>query len=389
LSIGSANMKVYEPFGLLNISKPRGKTSFEVVGQLRKVLQVKKVGHTGTLDPIASGVLLLCVGRATRLLDYLVDLPKSYMAWMKLGVTTDTLDSTGKVVQVREVPEFDEADVERVMDEFRGKIKQVPPMFSAVKRNGKKLYVLARQGIQADVEPRDVNIFDLEIESLLRSTIQLKIACSKGTYIRSLCADIGEKLGCGAHVFRLQRTNIGSWDVKDAIPFSRIFSLGRNEITEMLEPIEGILPDYAVGEVSPLAEHYATNGLSIDIDQIRLSGELAIGDPVILRTWRGKLIGVFRAKKPSPDDMKRRPSLPMVLRPDKILLTSSPPKQYPPKAKLSRGSNRPRRPYGKRRGSERDRRPRGSYGRGSSRARPRPNNRRFNSMPQPIPESDS
>jgi len=389
LSIESANMKVHEPFGLLNISKPRGKTSFEVVGQLRKVLQVKKVGHTGTLDPIASGVLLLCVGRATRLLDYLVDLPKSYKAWMKLGVTTDTLDSTGKVMRVREVPEFDESDVEAVMDEFRGKIKQVPPMFSAVKRNGKKLYVLAREGVQADVPPRDVTIHDLEIKSLLRSTIQLRITCSKGTYIRSVCADIGEKLGCGAHVFRLQRTNIGSWDVSDAIPFSRTFLLGRNEITDMLEPIEGILPDYALGEVSPLAEHYAMNGLSIDIDQIRLSRELSIGDPVILRTWRGKLIGIFRVKKPSPDDLNRRPSLPMVLRPEKILLTSSPPKEYPPTRKARLASTGYKRSFNKRRGAGRGKRSRGSYGRGSSRATSRPNGRRFNSMPQPIPESDS
>ena len=389
MSIGSANMKVHEPFGLLNISKPRGKTSFEVVGQLRKVLQVKKVGHTGTLDPIASGVLLLCVGRATRLVDYLADLPKSYKAWMKLGVTTDTLDSTGKVMRVREVPEFDESDVEAVMDAFRGKLKQVPPMFSAVKRNGKKLYVLAREGVQADVPPRDVTIHDLEIQSLLRSTIELRITCSKGTYIRSVCADIGEKLGCGAHVFRLQRTSIGSWDVSDAIPFSRIFALGRNEITDMLEPIEGILPDYAVGEVSPLAEHYAMNGLSIDVDQIRLSRELSIGDPIILRTWRGKLIGIFRARKPSPDDQERRPSLPMVLRPEKILLTSSPPKKYPPTRKAHQASTGYKRSFSKRRGAGRDGRSRGSYGRGSSRGRSRPTGRRFNSMPQPIPESDS
>ncbi len=377
MSTGSANMKVYEPFGLLNISKPRGKTSFEVVGLLRKVLQVKKVGHTGTLDPIASGVLLLCVGRATRLLDYLVDLPKSYLAWMKLGVTTDTLDSTGKVLRVREVPEFDESDVESVMDEFRGKIKQVPPIFSAIKRDGKKLYVLAREGLQADVPPRDVTIYDLEMQSLSRSTINLKITCAKGTYIRSVCADIGEKLGCGAHVFRLQRTNIGSWDVSDAIPYSRVFTLGRNELTGMLEPIEGILPDYAQGEVSPLAERYAMNGLSIDVDQIRLSSEVVIGDPVILRTWRGKLIGIFRAEKLSPDDQRRRPSLPMVLRPEKILLTSSPPKEYPSKAKASRAPGRYKGSFSKRRGEGTDARSRGSHGRDSSRGPSRPNSRRF------------
>jgi len=389
LSNGSANMKVYEPFGLLNVEKPRGKTSFEVVGLLRKVLQVKKVGHTGTLDPIASGVLLLCVGRATRLLDYLVDLPKSYLAWMKLGVTTDTLDSTGKVVQVREVPEFAESDVEAVIDEFRGRIKQVPPMFSAVKRDGKKLYVLAREGVQADVQPRDVTIHNLEVLSLSRSTVTLKITCSKGAYMRALCADIGERLGCGAHLFRLQRTNIGRWDVSDSIPFSDILALSRTEIAGMLAPIEGILPDYAQGEVSPLAEHYATNGLSIDIDQIRLSRELSIGDPVILRTWRGKLIGVFRTDAPSPEDLKRRPSLPMVVKPEKILLTSSPPKQYPPPRKAGRDSSRPRPPYDKRRGPGRGRRPGGSYGRGPSRGTSRSTGDRFNRLQPPVPGTDS
>ncbi|RLC46346.1 MAG: tRNA pseudouridine(55) synthase TruB [Candidatus Coatesbacteria bacterium] len=366
LSNRSANVNVFEPFGLLNVSKPRGKTSFEVVGLLRKLLHVKKVGHTGTLDPIASGVLLLCVGRATRLLEYLMALPKSYVAWMKLGVTTDTLDSTGKVLQVREVPEFSPEDVELVLSQFRGELKQVPPMFSAIKRDGRKLYVLARQGVQANVEPRDITIHKLELQSLSASTVQLEISCSKGTYIRSLCADIGEKLGCGAHVFKLQRTKIGPWEMDNALPYSRVFALSRDEILDQLEPIEHILPDFARGEVSPVAEHYALNGLSIDIDQVRLASEIAMGDPVILRTWRGELIGIFRATEPSGSDLERRPSLPMVLRPEKILLTSSPPKRYPSRARKPSGSRaRSRRPYRKGRGQ----------GNKHGRSRRRPNRR--------------
>ena len=295
---------------------------------MRKVLRIKKVGHSGTLDPIASGVLLVCVGRATRLLDYLMDLPKSYVAWVKLGVTTDTLDSTGKVLEVRDIPEFEPDELEAVLDEFRGKIMQTPPMFSAIKRDGKKLYVLARQGEQIDIEPRPVTLHDLELLSQSRSTLKLSIHCSKGTYVRSLCADIGERLGCGAHVFSLRRTSIGQWDVEDAIPYSKVFALGREQVTNMLEPIEKILPSFAQGEVSPLAERYALNGLSIDMDQMRCTTDLEIGDPVVLRTWRGTLIGVFRAKRPSPDDLSRRPSLPMVLRPEKVLLTSRPAKKY-------------------------------------------------------------
>jgi len=353
LSNRSANVNVFEPFGLLNVSKPRSKTSFEVVGLLRKLLHVKKVGHTGTLDPIASGVLLLCVGRATRLLDYLMGLPKSYVAWMKLGVTTDTLDSTGKVLEVREVPEFSSEDIEPVLNQFREHIKQVPPMFSAIKRDGKKLYVLARQGVQTSVEPRDVTIHELELQSLSRSTVQLGISCSKGTYIRSLCADIGEKLGCGAHVFRLHRTKIGVWGIDDALPYSRVFALSRDEILDKLEPIEHILPEFVRGEVSPTAEHYALNGLSIDIDQVRLTSDVSVGDPVILRTWRGELIGIFRATEPSADDLVRRPSLPMVLKAEKVLLTSSPPKSYPTRDTKPSYPARSKRPYDKNRGSGR------------------------------------
>lgn len=332
----SVSLKVYEPFGLLNVSKPRGKTSFEVVGLLRKVLRVKKVGHAGTLDPIASGVLLLCVGRATRLLEYLMELPKSYIAWMRLGVTTDTLDSTGQVLDVRQVPELTPVQVEEVLDEFRGAIKQVPPMFSAIKRDGKKLYVLAREGIKIDLEPRDVTIYNLELLSLARSTLKISVRCSKGTYVRALCADIGERLGCGAHVFRLQRTSVGDWHVEKALPFNRIYALHRREITEMLEPIERILPDFPQGEISPLAERYAKNGCSIDIDQIRCSDDLKEGDRVILRSWRGRLIGIFRAEKPSAIDLRRRPSLPLVVRPEKILATARPPKPYPSPKKRRR-----------------------------------------------------
>ena len=226
---------------------------------------------------------------------------------------------------------------------------QVPPTFSAVKRNGKKLYVLARQGVEVAPEPREVNIHALELLSLSRSTIRLGIKCSKGTYIRSLCADIGEKLGCGAHVYRLQRTCIGDWHVDKAVPYSRIFALSRHEVSDMLEPIENMLPSFIRGEVSPLAEHYALNGLPIDIDQIRYSGELNVGDPLILRTWRGKLIGIFRAKEPSPEDLRRRPSLPFVLSPEKILSTTHPPRSYPSQKSAQKHSRRPRGSF-KRRG---------------------------------------
>lgn len=220
--------------GVLNINKPAGMTSHDVVNKLRWILKEKKVGHTGTLDPDATGVLLICLGKATRIMEYLQDHEKTYEGTVILGVATDTLDSKGKILSVCESNNFDHGRIRGVFHSFKGEIKQIPPMVSAIKIQGKRLYELAREGKTVNRDPRPVEIYDLEIisiyegkadrvdPSMLFTKIDFQVRCSKGTYVRSLAADIGNALGYGAHLSRLVRTKSGGFDLKDSISLEDI-----------------------------------------------------------------------------------------------------------------------------------------------------------------------
>lgn len=201
---------------ILNIDKPRGMTSHDMVAMARKRFGLRAVGHTGTLDPEASGVLLLCLGRATKFARFFEALDKTYWTVLQLGVCTDTQDATGKVTKTCAVPPVDRAQVERVLERFRGHIEQVPPMYSAVKHHGQRLYKLARQGHVVGREPRQVHIRRLELLNIQGPRITLTVTCSKGTYIRTLCEDIGLALGCGAHMAALQRCRIGAFSLAQA-----------------------------------------------------------------------------------------------------------------------------------------------------------------------------
>lgn len=200
--------------GIIVINKERGYTSFDVVGKLRKIIGVRRIGHTGTLDPMATGVLPIAVGSATRLVEMLTGKSKEYIAEMVLGTTTDTYDSTGEVTGVRPV-NCSEAEVEAAVISFIGDIEQVPPMYSAVKVNGKKLYELAREGKEIERKSRPVTINHIEILDMQLPKLTIKVSCSKGTYIRSLIYDIGEKLGSGAHMSSLVRTATGDYSLED------------------------------------------------------------------------------------------------------------------------------------------------------------------------------
>jgi tRNA pseudouridine55 synthase len=196
--------------GVYPVCKPEGITSFKMVQQMRRILGIKKIGHTGTLDPFASGVLVICVGRsATRLIPQLMEGDKEYVATLRLGVTTETQDPEGRIVAERPVPELNEMDIRQCLNRFKGEQMQTPPSYSALKHKGKPLYYYARRGIKIEKPPRLINIKELECLDLAGETINLKIVCSKGTYIRTLAADIGEFLGCGAHLKKLQRTRNG------------------------------------------------------------------------------------------------------------------------------------------------------------------------------------
>ena len=203
--------------GIVNVNKPVGMTSHDVVNRLRRILDMKKIGHTGTLDPDASGVLPMCAGRATKLAEYLTASDKEYRTVMTLGAVTDTQDAGGEVLKRFEV-NADEAQIRSAAESFVGDIMQLPPMYSAVRVDGKKLYELAREGKTVERTPRPVTVHSIGIEEIdtVRHTVGMKIACSKGTYIRTLCNDIGEKLGCGGYMSSLVRTRSGRFTLENS-----------------------------------------------------------------------------------------------------------------------------------------------------------------------------
>jgi tRNA pseudouridine55 synthase len=208
--------------GILNLDKPRGITSHDAVAAVRRILGIKAVGHTGTLDPEASGVLVLCLGKATRFARFFENLEKTYWTVLQLGVCTDTQDATGTVTRQHEVPPLTPAQLHNVLARFQGALQQVPPMYSAVKYHGQRLYHLARQGKTVTRQARDIFVRRVELLDQRETQITLRITCSKGTYIRTLGEDIGLALGCGAHVLHLQRCRVGHFSLQDACSLSVI-----------------------------------------------------------------------------------------------------------------------------------------------------------------------
>ncbi|MDE5951890.1 MAG: tRNA pseudouridine(55) synthase TruB, partial [Acetatifactor sp.] len=210
--------------GIVIVHKEKGFTSHDVVAKMRGICGQKKIGHTGTLDPEATGVLPVCLGNGTRLCDMLTDRDKEYVALLRLGVETDTQDMTGTILARRPV-EAGEQQVREAVLSFQGSYLQTPPMYSALKVNGKKLYELAREGKEVERQAREVQIEEIEILDMHLPTLQLRVVCSKGTYIRTLCADIGQKLGCGGAMESLVRTRVGEFSLKDALTLGQLQEL--------------------------------------------------------------------------------------------------------------------------------------------------------------------
>lgn len=209
---------------ILNINKPEGITSYDVIRKLKK-LGIKKAGHAGTLDPQAKGVLIVCTGKYTKKIKELQNLPKEYVAWITFGISTDTGDKKGKIIEEKEAGNLKKKDLEKIIPKFIGKIKQTPPMFSAVHYKGEKLYKLARKGIVVERKEREVEIYKLEILDFKEGKnpeAKLKILCSKGTYIRTLAEDIGKSLGYPAHLSELIRTKIGNFLIEEAINLEKL-----------------------------------------------------------------------------------------------------------------------------------------------------------------------
>ena len=214
---------------IIALNKPKDITSQEAVTKVKKILKVKKAGHTGTLDPMATGLLLVCINRATRLASYFSNLAKEYRAVMKLGETTDTQDAYGKIIAKNDKIEIGNALIEECLKSFKGRIFQHPPMYSALKHEGQPLYKLARKGIEVDRELREVSIYEIELLNINSPYVTFRVACSKGTYIRTLCDDIGKKLGVGAHLFELERTAIGPFRTANSFTIEELISVNINE----------------------------------------------------------------------------------------------------------------------------------------------------------------
>lgn len=250
--------------GVINVYKPTGMTSYDVVHKVKKICNTKKVGHTGTLDPEASGVLPICIGRATKLVDYIMDEFKVYKAELLLGTVTDTYDREGKVIESNEV-NVTEEEVIKAIHSFKGQISQIPPMYSALKVNGKKLYDLARKGIEIEREPRNINIYDIEILEVNLPKVIFNVKCSKGTYIRSLCYDIGRNLGCGGAMWNLERTATGEFDIKNSV---RLEELNIDNVEQFLIPMDTALKKYERINIDVYFENMLINGVTLKNDRV-------------------------------------------------------------------------------------------------------------------------
>ena len=264
----------FEPNGVLIVSKPEGITSHDVVGKIRKLYGTRRVGHTGTLDPLATGVLVILLGRAAKAAEYLVADRKTYQARLTLGITTDTEDITGKVLtQSNDIPSLEA--VMSACEKFKGGIKQIPPMYSALKIDGKKLYDLAREGIEVERKARDVEIFQLVCTPTEKTNeYGLLVECSSGTYIRTLCADIGAHLGCGGVMSALHRVRAGGFDIKNSYTLEEIEALEMDARYDLLAPTESLFCDMPSVKLPAFYEKLCRSGCEIYQNKIKTDFEV-------------------------------------------------------------------------------------------------------------------
>ena len=270
-------------FGFLNVYKPKGKTSHDVVAILRRITKIKQIGHTGTLDPFAEGVLPVCIGKATRLIEYLED-DKAYKGVVKFGASTDTYDVEGKVTACSDKI-ITKEELEEELDNFRGKIKQYPPIYSAIKLNGKKLYEYARNGENVEVKPRKICVNRLE---LLRfdyenQIAELYIECSKGTYIRSIANDLGSNLGCYAHLIALERVKAGKFLVENSIKLENLIT-NETVLENIIYPTKYL--NYPVYKLNSSEMEFVSHGNSLNVN---------LNDGLYLLVFNEELIAVAEA----------------------------------------------------------------------------------------------
>ncbi len=250
--------------GFLLVDKPSGITSSKLVQSIRKTFNLNKIGHTGTLDPLATGLMVLCVGQATKFSQFLLVKDKSYRVSIKLGVATDTFDAEGLVTSEKDVNHVTRDLIEASLTNFQGEIEQIPPMYSAIKKNGVPLYKMARRGLKVDLEPRKVRIYEIKMLGFDGKFLDLKVCCSKGTYIRTIAADLGDVLGCGAHVVELRRLSVGTYDEKDMLAFDELVKLENTDgLADHLLPIASAFKDWSEVLIDPRQARLLKNGAKL------------------------------------------------------------------------------------------------------------------------------
>jgi tRNA pseudouridine55 synthase len=278
--------------GILNILKPKGISSYQTVKEVRDILNISKAGHTGTLDPSASGVLLICIGQATKIAEFLVGMKKHYQGEMILGISTDSQDSEGKIIQKREVgTDINENRIKDVFKKYEGTISQMPPMFSAAHYKGERLYRLARKGIEVKRNLKKIKIYQLNLINFYQDVnpiVKFEVICSKGTYIRTLCNDIGNELGCGAHLSNLVRKKVGNFSIEDSL---NLEELKKEKVLRKryLISIDSALEEFNKITVKSEATKTVLNGGVISSEQI-------VEIPEGLKTRKNKFVKIFDGK---------------------------------------------------------------------------------------------
>ncbi len=282
--------------GILNIYKEAGFTSHDVVAKLRGICRQKKIGHTGTLDPMATGVLPVCLGKATKVCDFLTNQTKRYQATVLLGITTDTQDVSGQILHKRPVA-VSEEKLRQVICRFTGETEQIPPMYSAVKIQGKKLYELARKGVEVERKARKITIYSIRgiLMEPACNEFQMTVHCSKGTYIRTLCHDIGEMLGCGAAMKSLLRTQAGDFSIEHAVTLSEAERMaGQGTLEASLMKIEDVFAELKKGTAAENADKYLQNGNVLRKEQVVSDAPINHQERIRLYTSSGKFAAIYR-----------------------------------------------------------------------------------------------
>lgn len=281
--MGRRNKKGRNITGIVVVDKPTGRSSNHVLQQVKRLFDAKKAGHTGSLDPLATGLLPICLGEATKVSSYLLDADKRYQVTCQLGVLTDSGDSDGNVIDTKPVVDFTEQDLRELVKKFIGEQQQVPPMYSALKYQGQPLYKLARQGIEVERKSRLIKIYDINVLACSEDTFTLDVRCSKGTYIRTLVEDISQALGCGGHVTMLRRVEVAGYQEAEAISIEKLDTIAQQQglaaLDDCLLPTEDALPDWPAIDVSDEMVTALRFGQAVQVEHVFERANVRLFDP--------------------------------------------------------------------------------------------------------------